>query len=306
MLRPPGHAADRSKQAAQQHEQHDEKEGGKHGLLLRRRNGGDEQSESRKSNQIDRCKEIDHSQIAGRQQSVDGPGHHRPDRQQDKADDPERNQLGEQEECLRHRRHVDLLDRAFLLFANDVEGGKETGNDGKQEGHDAGHHIVFVVQMGIEQIGGSYSACAGCRGGIALLAVEIEDDGREVRAPDPSFRAVHGIGGYEYFRLPFPAQVFLEAGRDFEQNIRRVAFDGGQRAAVGWRDIGQPEIAGREDLVGELPGDDRAVVVYDPQIDVPYLEVGGKREDDQLHQRNQEDEAGQKTVAPDLFEFFLQ
>ncbi len=48
------------------------------------------------------------------------------------------------------------------------------------------------------------------------------------------------------------------------------------------------------------------VVVDDTQIDIPHLEIGGKREDHQLYNRQQEDDTGQETVPPDLLELLLQ
>ena len=48
------------------------------------------------------------------------------------------------------------------------------------------------------------------------------------------------------------------------------------------------------------------VVIYHPQVDVTHLEVRRKRQDDQLHQRNQKDDPGQEPVTFDLFEFLFQ
>ena len=48
------------------------------------------------------------------------------------------------------------------------------------------------------------------------------------------------------------------------------------------------------------------VVVHDTKIDIPHLEISGKRKDHQLYDRQQEDDTGQETVPFDLLEFLLQ
>ena len=148
--------------------------------MLGGRNGRDRQAETGKRHQVDGSEQIDDPHIAYRQQPVDKPGDTGAYREQDKTDNPERYQFGEQKQGLRDRCHVDLFDRSLLLFAHDVQGGKETADKRQQEGHDTGNHIVFITQMRIEQVCDTDSALSGRYGRELLLLIEILDDGREV------------------------------------------------------------------------------------------------------------------------------
>lgn len=51
-----------------------------------------------------------------KKKAVDHPGYNRTDRQQDKADNPERDQFGEQEQRFGNGRHVDLLDGSLSVI----------------------------------------------------------------------------------------------------------------------------------------------------------------------------------------------
>lgn len=80
--------------------------------------------------------------------------------------------------------------------------------------------------MRVEQVRDTDSALSGRYGQKTLLLIEILDDGREVGTADSPLRPVHCIGGNQKLGRSLPPQPFFKTGRDFEDDIGGVAFDG--------------------------------------------------------------------------------
>lgn len=47
------------------------------------------------------------------------------------------------------------------------------------------------------------------------------------------------------------------------------------------------------------------IVVHDAKVDISHLEISGERQDDQLHDRDDEDNLRHEPVPTDLLELFL-
>ena len=135
-----------------------------------------------------------------------------------------------------------------------------------------------------------HSTTHGSRG-ETFIPVKILNNLCKVRATHPSFCSVHCVCSNQDIRLSFPAKLLFKLCRDFKQQVRLVTFYRGDRLIITGRHIGQPEITGRKNLFDQLHRYHGMIMVNHSQIDITHFEIGGKRQDKQLHQRYQKDDA---------------
>ena len=156
-LCPTGHGGDGGEQTAHQLEDDDEGEHDEDALQEGRRTVGDAYAKPRHDEGEQDGGKVDVRDVPRRDESVDQPADEHPDRDDEQADRPERDELGEDEGEPSHGGDVHRLDGPALLLAHEIQRGQEAADEDEQHHHESGYHVVAEVErrvVAVEDAGG--------------------------------------------------------------------------------------------------------------------------------------------------------
>lgn len=229
VLRPLRHAFDGGEQSAHQDENDHEKPTDKHGLLHGVGQSGNDKTDAEDGDHVNGGHAKDERDAAHQRNVEKQPGHEQADGQFEHGDDPEGEELAGDELVFADGGDVELLDGADFFFLDDVHSGEEQPDHGNQQHDDAGNHVGFVIELGVEPIGILYPDGLLCMQTGHFgddVEVVILDDGGGVGVDEACGGVVDGVDGEADFGFLLTGEVAAEVCRNLYDEVGTALVHG--------------------------------------------------------------------------------
>src|SRR6185312_4458427 len=148
-LPPYRHTTNGCEQTTHEEVHHQQRECHEHRLLLCLRNGRDPQSDTKRTDEIDGRSEEYQYEAAEHRYVKHEPRYHKPYREVDHREGPERYQLGGDEGRPVDRGHIELVERSGFLFPDYVHRRHQRADHRHQHHEDSRNHVLTIVQLGV-------------------------------------------------------------------------------------------------------------------------------------------------------------
>ena len=128
---------------------------------------------------------------------------------------------------------------------------------------------------------------------------------RQVRASQTSLRPVHGIGPNRYFSDFTIYHIFFKTIGYLENNIGITRLDTLHRLLVCIGDIGQNEIARRDNFPYQTFRIGAMIIIDNTQFHVLDLLIGRPRKDQHYHQRHHDYQPREERISDNLLKLLF-
>src|SRR5882762_161210 len=220
-----------------------------------------------------------------------------------KADGQVRQQFSEQQSQGAHGSDEELLESAALFFANNGEGGEESGYVQEQNGCESGKKKIGRAGIGIKEKLGAHLD--------GHLRAILQDAAERFVQPDGG-GDIDGLTGHgrigavdenEDLRTSLVEEAIGIIYWDFDADTRAASNDFVVEVAVGLHVAANVKSVGILQAVDELAAFTAAIRVEDDSVDLTDVGVDAEAEDHHLKQRNYQGKEERGRIAADVQRF---